>query len=117
MTKHEDAQKPAVGSLFERGVGRLEPERADLPRITHVAVHYDGRVWSLPAPNRHHDVIRHIASETGDGIQGPNAQGFVDDAGRFLRRAQAYLLAARNGQLKRRPGGYQGTDLYSEDLW
>lgn len=27
MTKHEDAAVPAVGSLLERGVGRLEPER------------------------------------------------------------------------------------------
>ena len=32
MTKHEDAQKPAVGSLLERGVGRLEPERVELMR-------------------------------------------------------------------------------------
>lgn len=92
-------------------------EFSGAPRITHVAIQYAGRVWSLPAPNRHHDVIRHIAKETGDGIRGPDVQGFVDDTGRFLRRAQAYSLAAKNGQLTRRPGGYQGADLYSEDLW
>lgn len=108
---------PADEGPVKRPVGRLVPERDDLPRITHVAVQYAGRVWSLPAPNRHHDVLRHIARETGDGIRGSDVQGFLDDAGRFLRRGQAYSLAARNGQLRRLPSGYQGTDLFSEDLW
>ena len=47
MTKPEDAETPAVGSLLERPVGRLEPERAELntgcealppdPNMTHGA--------------------------------------------------------------------------------
>jgi hypothetical protein len=88
-----------------------------LPKITHVAIQYAGRVWSLPAPNRHHHIIRMIAKETGDGIRGPDTQGFLDDAGRFLRRAPALRLAEKNGQLNRKPGGYQGRELFSEDLW
>lgn len=84
------------------------------PRITHVAVKYQGVVYSLPAPNRHHHVIRMIG-----GINGPDEQGFLDNNGNFLTRRQAMLLARGNGQLKRREGPehYQGPELYSEDLW
>lgn len=118
MTKQHTPPKHASGTPVERPVGRLAPERTDcLPQITHVAIQYAGRVWALPAPNRHHDVIRHIAEQTGDGIRGPDVQGFLDSNGRFLRRAQAYTIARWSGQLQRKPGGYQGTDLYSEDLW
>ena len=88
-----------------------------LPKITHVAIEYAGRVWSLPAPNRHHNVIRMIAKETGDGIRGPDTQGFLDETGRFLGRVGAFQLASDNGQLQRKPGGYEGRELFSEDLW
>lgn len=32
----------------------------NLPYITHVAIKYNGKVYSLPKPNRHHHVIRMI---------------------------------------------------------
>mgnify|MGYP000851114951 CR=1 FL=1 len=89
----------------------------NLPKITHVAIEYAGRVWSLPAPNRHHNVIRMIAKETGDGIRGPDTQGFLDETGRFLGRVGAFQLASDNGQLQRKPGGYGGRELFSEGLW
>jgi hypothetical protein len=87
--------------------------------ITHVAIKYDGKIYSLPAPNRHHNVIRMIAEENGVGIIGPDVQGFLDDKGNFLDRHNGYIYAQANGQLKRMPGPqfYQGDDLYSEDLW
>lgn len=88
-------------------------------KITHVAVYYDGRVWSLPAPNRHHHVIRDIAKANGVGVKGPDRQGFLTEHGQFLNRRQAYELASANGQLRRPPdpSKYQGNELYSEDLW
>lgn len=82
------------------------------PRITHVAIRYAGETWRLPAPNRHHHVIRAIG-----GIKGPDVQGFADENGTFLNRRHAMTLAMLNGQLNRRPGGYQGPELFSEDLW
>lgn len=89
-----------------------------LPKITHVAIEYAGRIWSLPAPNRHHHIIRMIAKETGDGIHGPDVQGFLDETGRFIGRIEAYAIASDNGQLKLRgPAAYQGRELFSEDLW
>jgi hypothetical protein len=82
--------------------------------ITHVAIAYKGKIHSLPAPNRHHHVIRMIG-----GMGGPHEEGFLDSDGRFFGRIAAMELVKDNGQLKRRPGAnhYQGPELYSEDLW
>lgn len=100
------------GGLFAQvAITRAEP-RVQYPRITHVAIRYAGETWQLPAPNRHHHVIRAIG-----GIKGPDVQGFADENGTFLNRRQAMTLAMLNGQLNRRPGGYQGPELFSEDLW
>lgn len=86
-----------------------------LPIITGVAVMYAGRLYTLPRPNRHHDVIRSIPG----GVKGPDKQGFVLEDGTFLGRREAMALAESNGQLRRIPGKefYQGPELYSEDLW
>ena len=83
-------------------------------QITHVAIKYANKVFSLPAPNRHHDVIRMI-----DGISGPDVQGFLDANGVFLNRKQAFEVATQTGQIKRpdTSGTYQGPELFSEDLW
>lgn len=88
-----------------------------MKKITHVAIQYAGKTYSLPAPNRHHNVIRMIAAENGVGVKGPDIQGFLDESGEFLNRRIAFTLATANGQINRRPGGYAGPDLYSEDLW
>lgn len=87
--------------------------------ITHVAIQYDGKTYSLPAPNRHHHVIRMIAKENGVGIKGSDVQGFLDENGEFLNRQGAFIRAQRTGQLTQKEGNqfYQGGDLYSEDLW
>lgn len=83
-------------------------------QITHVAIKYANKVFSLPPPNRHHDVIRMIG-----GISGPDVQGFLDANGVFLNRKQAFEVATQTGQIKRpdTPGTYQGPQLFSEDLW
>ena len=81
--------------------------------ITHVAIRYNGIVWILPPPNRHHDVIRLIG-----GMSGPDVQGFLTHKGKFLNRAEAYEYALKHDQIiNRAPGSYNGTSLYSEDLW
>jgi hypothetical protein len=87
--------------------------------LTHVAIQYAGKTYSLPRPNRHHHVIRMIAKENGVGIKGGDIQGFLDSQGRFLNRCDAMKLARENGQLNRssESGSYQGDELYSEDLW
>ncbi len=96
---------------------RAEEETRD-PLITHVAIRFQGKVWSLPPPNRHHDVIRLIVRETG--VKHVDArdddQGFLIDGGDFCRRAPALRIAKECGQLKPGRSGVSGK-LYSEDVW
>lgn len=83
-------------------------------RLTHVAIRFQGKLYSLPAPNRHHHVIREILIQNPDVCTVDNdEQGFLDESGRFLTRAQALVSAALFGQLRREPRGI----LTSEDLW
>ncbi len=87
--------------------------------ITHVAIMRGGVVYSLPSPNRHHHIIQSGMMNEKIGEE-RDVQGFVDDAGTFLNRAEAYVVAKESGQLDRSkhpPGHYDGTHLYSEDIW
>ncbi len=90
-----------------------------MPRITHVAIRFQGTVYSLPAPNRHHDVIRKIAEETGaDTVPSMGEdQGFLDAEGRYLTRRQALGVAGREGQIKENALGPEIGKLFSEDVW
>lgn len=84
--------------------------------ITHVAIRFQGRVFSLPAPKRHHHIIRLIV----DGLGVPcvdshsDDQGFLTDAGEYLTRDQAEAHARAVGQLDK---PIIGGVLTSEDLW
>lgn len=82
-------------------------------KIVGVACWYQNKMYQLAAPNRHHHLKAKFDGQMGGGAD----QGFVDEDGHFLTRRQAMFVAKNNGQLKRRPGGYDGPDLFSEDLW
>lgn len=79
--------------------------------ITHVAIRHNGKVYSLPPPNRHNHVIR-LAVEDGVQHVGQHEQGFLDSAGRFLSREEAADVAYKAGQIDHPKSG-----LFSEDLW
>lgn len=86
--------------------------------ITHVAVRFNGKVYSMPRPHRHHHVIALIVEKTGvatvDSLG--EDQGFLDGAGRYLTRWQALRVAKKHGQLRDdRP--IWNDELYSENLW
>ena len=87
--------------------------------ITHVAIRYQGKVYSLPPPNRHHDMIRLIVAETG--IKYVDArdddQGFLIDGETYCRRRAALRIACAVGQLKPGCMGAKLGRLYSEDVW
>lgn len=96
----------------------------DRPPLTHVAIRFQDKIWSLPKPFRHHHIIRMIVwlNDTfGDqeirsvDTDLNNDQGFLDADGRFLNRKQALVNAELNGQLKN--GKIIGGVLTSEDLW
>lgn len=87
--------------------------------ITHVAIRFQGKVWSLPAPNRHHHVIRLIVEQTG--VKSVDAreddQGFLVNDGRYCRRGPALKIARDCGQLKPGGMGEKLGKLFSEDVW
>lgn len=89
------------------------------PPITHVAIRFQGKVWSLPSPNRHHHVIRLII-DSDSSVTHVDArdedQGFLDADGRYLNRRQALYNAQVNNQLK--PDvKIRMNQLFSEDIW
>lgn len=86
--------------------------------LTHVAIRFQGKVWSLPAPNRHHHVIWHIVKETGvDHVDArEDDQGFLDETGQYYRRRQALFHAQKCGQIREGTTIRMGM-LFSEDVW
>jgi hypothetical protein len=86
--------------------------------ITHVAIRFQGKLYSLPAPNRHHDVILMIVRQEGLSHVQPREddQGFLIDGEQYARRAPALRIAKNCGQLKAGCSGTNGK-LYSEDVW
>ena len=82
--------------------------------ITHTAVRFEGRVHSLPAPHRHHHVLRLIYRECGRKAIGK--EGFLDNCGKFLSREEALHIARAAGQILDLKL-VRGVKLYSENLW
>lgn len=82
--------------------------------ISHVAVRFAGKTYSLPAPNRHHHILRIIHAEHGKTW--PNVQGFLDNRGKFLRRVPSVRVALAAGQVLQ-PNNMHANQLFSEDLW
>lgn len=88
------------------------------PPITHVAIRFRGKVYSLPKPNRHHHVIAKIIEETdADTVNTMGEdQGFLDAEGRYLTRREALAVALANNQVKD-VAQIRAGRLFSEDLW
>ena len=84
--------------------------------IVRAALRYEGTVYSLPAPARHHNVI---ALMIGDGLPSESCtlknQGFVTSTGRFVDRYEGFRIARAAGQLWRSPT--PPDMLTSEDVW
>lgn len=87
-----------------------EPER-----VVAAAVSAYGATWSLPRPNRHHNVLWAIDKAGLCAMSpGPEAQGFLTSDGRFVDRTEGAEIALKAGQTDAlRWPPY----LYSEDLW
>ena len=87
--------------------------------ITHVAIRFHGRLYSLPKPARHHDVIRHIVQT--EGVKSVDVseddQGFLIDGEQYARRKPALRHAIECNQLKPNTLGPKLGKLFSEDVW
>lgn len=88
----------------------------DIISITHVAIRTkDEVVWSLPPPNRHHDVINLIYESIGDGKMVLGEQGFLVNSSEFVDRVDGLRIAKNANQLIRKT--FPENELFSEDLW
>lgn len=90
---------------------RQEIEEHDLKVVAAAIRKEDGRVFSVPAPGRHHDVIRLM----GEEFEQYDEQGFLLSDGNWVRRKVALIIAVRSGQIKE--GKWPAHGLFSEDLW
>jgi hypothetical protein len=97
------------GSYDEMGY-----EEKNQLRVVSVAIlTEDGLIHSLPAPNRHFNVMHLLADRYKD--IGFDAQGFLLSNGKFCRRKPAKRIAEKAGQLIARASNL--SELYSEDVW
>ncbi len=92
------------------------------PRIVAAAIYYKPTktVYWQEEPARHH----HLLSEMSQDIDkeerqyDEEIQGFLTSDGVFVDRETAMKFAEYHKQLKvRSPDGYNGCELFSEDLW
>lgn len=85
------------------------------------------RVWAVPAPGRHGDIIRRMyAHRIEQGLKHDDAfvgtdngdtQGFIDDEHGFVDRKQAFRIADQCRQILDMEKTVPTTGLFSEDVW
>ncbi len=88
--------------------------------ITHAAIKQGGKVYSLPEPMRHNDVIRMMVGVCGVEPPITGEQGFLDeDRGclEFVTREVALELAFTYGQIEGWTSNATPPQLFSEDVW
>jgi len=89
--------------------------RTDGETIEAAAILHDGKLWTVPKPGRHHDVMVQMFAAGIEKIRG-ETQGFITSAGRFVRREPAMRIAKQAGQILKEPT-FQPRVLFSEDVW
>jgi len=90
----------------------------ELEIITGVAIMVGNNTfYSLPKPNRHHNVFDIIDVERPDLIINNlmEKQGFITSKGRFVDRKEGLLIASTANQLIRKTQPLYL--LFSEDMW
>lgn len=78
------------------------------------ARHYDD--WMREQFNSH-QAAKSLQGEDGEiSLVSGAVQGFIDQYHNFYTRREAWIIAARQGQIRHRCGG-DGEELYSENLY
>lgn len=106
-----------VGPRFKQIIAVLDAlrklnKRPKRERLVRAAILHDGKIWSVPAPGRHHHVIL-IMADAGLGPEAQRHQGFMTDTGRYVDRRDGLKIAEAADQIIRRTGNADD-QLYSE---
>ena len=86
--------------------------------IEAAAIIVDGeqKLFSLPRPARHTDILDHMGELGYDVFKIPaQSYGFLTSEGKFVGRKLALMIAYRAHQLK--PNGHNGEELSSDNVW
>ena len=83
-------------------------------RIVAAALRKDGMIYSMPIPNRHHNIFYQVAKTHGEPLAHQD-QGFLTSRGLFVDRERARQIAVKSKQLMGE--GHSPQELFSEDLW
>lgn len=86
-----------------------------MEKIERAAIWHKGLVYSVRRPGRHDDVIRVMAKRPNHKAADTRHQGFTTDAGRFVDRKEALVIARIANQVIEKHGN--PLELYSEDVW
>lgn len=109
-----ETMRAAEDKRFRKAVQRLRRNKPCLCIEASAIRDTGGKIWSLPRPARHHDVI-HLMAESGLPTPIQGEQGFLTNEGTFVDRKVAAIVATAFGQL---PNGLHAyPNLYSEDVW
>jgi hypothetical protein len=96
-----------------------KPDYSVTPRRIVCAANKHRETGRIITGARHYDKIMREQINASEGIkawQGKCDQGFIDQFGDFLTRAEARVIAVERGQIFRRCGGDE-EELYSENLY
>jgi len=83
-------------------------------KIVSVAFRRNDLVISLPQPNRHGDVIKHMVQNLNYEHTHDFEQGFTTSSRRYVNRIEGAEIAIRSGQITKLNWP---PNLFSEDLW
>jgi hypothetical protein len=78
------------------------------------AIKYEGEVYSLPKPSRHHNILHMMIKELKLKKVTSGEQGFLTENGEFVDRIEAGKIALSCGQCD---DLVTPPRLFSEDLW
>lgn len=90
---------------------------SDQETIVGVASKAYGKLYQLPKPYRHHNLLDLMYREYPEQMQVADEEGFITSTGRYVNREEAYLIAQQANQIlsERHPSGL--VELYSESVW
>tara|TARA_R110000772_G_scaffold249530_2_gene363938 strand:+ start:72604 stop:72876 length:273 start_codon:yes stop_codon:yes gene_type:complete len=87
-------------------------------RIKAAAIKHDGKIYSLPQPNRHADVAELIYKEVKPCNIKDIVEGYLTSEDQFVDRVEAKRVAVKAGQQTNLRGhNFDYRELYSVDIW
>lgn len=85
--------------------------------IVGVASKAYGKLYQLPKPNRHHDLLDIMYEERNRAEQVyADEEGFITSTGRYVTREEGLVIAQTAGQILSERHNHP-TELYSESVW